>query len=128
MSWGAYYPRNGVQIPTVPEPVDLAPHAAALSAFLSNTEEVLAPRAALDDDDLQALVALGYVAADPHAAPGHIDPRDAIAYIPHTWNAQQLLSRGRLATPRRCARCGRCTERWGTTRPSRRRGSGHRPV
>jgi arylsulfatase A-like enzyme/Flp pilus assembly protein TadD len=96
-SWGGWYPADGDAVDV--EPVDLRDNEAEgvrLGTMRAALDEVVAPTAALDDDALEQLMALGYIGGDPTAAAGEIDPRDVIDVIPLTWRVRQMIGSGRL--------------------------------
>ena len=94
-AYGAWYPRRLFGIATVPEAeAELLPHASRLSQLVAQLEEVSAPNAALDEQALAQLQALGYLGGELKADGGGPDPRDVIGLVPLTWEARQLMGMG----------------------------------
>jgi arylsulfatase A-like enzyme/tetratricopeptide (TPR) repeat protein len=102
-AWGAWYPRGpGPQISTDGDRAHpgLPARRAELEALLAAAGAAEASPAALDPEELQALLALGYIAGDATAEAGDVDPRDVAALIPLTWQAEAALRSGELAEAR----------------------------
>jgi predicted Zn-dependent protease len=78
---------------------EVEPHLAAL-ARLEGELEVVDAAAPVGDDVSGLLEAMGYVAGDPHAAAGDVDPRDVIALLPVTWEVRRRVAVGDLAGAR----------------------------
>lgn len=97
-SYGRWYPFAGDRVlPTTDDTRDTSAEADKLAIFRAQLDEVIAPEAALDSEDMEALAALGYVGGDRLAVAGEVDPRDVIDVIPLTWRARQAIGQRRMA-------------------------------
>ncbi|HCH61463.1 MAG: hypothetical protein CL927_15365 [Deltaproteobacteria bacterium] len=94
---GAFYPFVGSGVLPIPDvQTDLAPWQEAMGKTRATFDEVIAPSATLDPDDLAMLQALGYIGGDPSAEAGDVDPRDVIHVIPLTWQVRQAIGARRF--------------------------------
>ncbi len=94
---GAFYPFVGTGVLPIPDvQTDLAPWEEAMGRTRALFDEVIAPEATLDPEDLAMLQALGYIGGDPSAEAGTVDPRDVIHVIPLTWQVRQAISTRRF--------------------------------
>ena len=96
-SRGAFYPHAGTGVLPIPDvTTDLEPWRERLGQTRAAFDEVIAPEATLDPDDLAMLQALGYIGGDPTAEAGDVDPRDVIHVIPLTWQVRQAIGARRF--------------------------------
>ena len=96
-SRGAFYPFVGSEVLPIPDVrTDLEPWSRRLGLVQAGFDEVIAPEATLDGDDLALLQALGYIGGDPTAEAGDVDPRDVIDVIPLTWQVRQAMGARRF--------------------------------
>ena len=101
-SRGAFYPFVGTEVLPIPDVrTDLEPWAQRLGIVQASFDEVIAPEATLDGDDLALLQALGYIGGDPTAEAGEVDPRDVIGVIPLTWQVRQAIGARRFVMAER---------------------------
>lgn len=96
-SRAAFYPFAGAEVIPIPDTsTDLAPWGVRMAQTRAAFDEVVAPEATLDADDLALLQALGYIGGDPTAEAGDVDPRDVIHVIPLTWQVRQAIGARRF--------------------------------
>ncbi len=95
--YGRWYDAVGDQVLyTTDETRDTSAEALQLGLLRATLDEVIAPEATLDSQDMEALAALGYVGGDRTAEAGTVDPREVIDIIPLTWRARQAMGQRRL--------------------------------